>query len=184
MIGRWARSLGWKPHAPIVAGAILAVLGIWQGGAPLFATYPAANDLTAVTGTGQEVVELTVQSAGVPFFESGPLTECRVILEPGAHAVLYRSVLPDYTSVCDAFSGEVTVMMWPTAPDAFDRTLAWGAASGDVTLVTADAVIEAFKNWRNDRIILGAVLLGLGFVAIVFGLIRWSQIPREGPGRG
>jgi hypothetical protein len=182
MIGRYARSLGWKPHAPIVAGLILVVLGVWQGGEPLLATYPETGDLKPVTGTGGEVVELNVQSAGLPFFESGPLLECRAILEPGDRPVLYRSNLPDYAAVQAALRDEVTVLMWETAPDAFDRTMIWGISAGGVPLVTTSAIVEAFRGWRSDRIVLGALLAGAGLACVGYGVFRWSSTPREGPG--
>jgi hypothetical protein len=182
VIGRFARSLGWKPHAPIVAGAILVVLGVWQGGEPLFASYPEAGDLEPVTGTGGEVVELNVQSAGLPIFESGPLLECRAILEPGDRPVLYRSILPDDDAVQQALAGEVTVMMWESASEPFDRTMIWGISAGGTTLVAPSAVVEALRAWRADRIILGACLAGVGLVCIGFGIYRWSSTPREGLG--
>jgi len=183
MIGRYARSLGWKPHAPIVAGIVLLVLGIWQGGGPLFAVYPKAGDLSEATGSGGEVIELNVQSAGLPLFASGPLLECRTILEPGELAVAYRSNLPNYGAVCEALAHDVTVAMWPDAADPLDRALAWGVEAEGASLASPEAVVAALKSWAGDRIVLGALLAGAGLACIGFGVLRWSQTPREGPGR-
>ena len=141
MIGRFSRSLGWKPHAPIVAGVILLVLGVWQGGDPVFAVYPGDGDLKPVTGTGGDVIELNVQSAGLPMFSGGPVLECRAILQPGDRPVLYRSNLPDYDVVQQALEGEVTVLMWETAPDAFNRTLIWGISAGGAPIVSTTAIV-------------------------------------------
>jgi len=95
--------------------------------------------------------------------------------------VLYRSNLPNYGEVCQALEGDVTVLMWQTAASAFDRTLIWGASIGETPVVTSQTVIEGFRSWRADRVTLGAFLAGLGLVCILFGVVRWSQTPREGP---
>jgi len=181
MIGRMAASLGWKPHAPIVVGLILLVLGVWQGGEPLIATFPPAGELATVTRTGRGVVELNVQSSGLPRFLRSPLVECRTILDPGDVPVLYRSNLPNYRNVCDAFSGEVSVAMWPTADNGFDRTLAWGVDARGIELARPDAVIAAAKSSGNDRVVLGAILALAGLALIAYGAVRWSKTPREGP---
>ena len=181
MIGRFSRSLGWKPHAPIVAGVILLVLGVWQGGDPVFAVYPGDGDLKPVTGTGGDVIELNVQSAGLPMFSGGPVLECRAILQPGDRPVLYRSNLPDYDVVQQALEGEVTVLMWETAPDAFNRTLIWGISAGGAPIVSTTAIVDAFRAWRADRITLGAILAVAGLLLVGFGIFRWSRTPREGP---
>jgi hypothetical protein len=181
MIGRYARSLGWKPHAPIVAGAILLILGIWQGAEPLLAEYPDEAELVPVTGSASEVVDLDVQSGGLPIFTNSSVEECRAILDPGSHPVFYRSILPDYDAVCEALSNGATVMMWPTAPDAVDRALAWGVSSADTQIASPRAVIEALRAWRKDRLILAAVLAAAGLALVIFGITRWSRTPREGP---
>ncbi len=182
MIGRFARSLGWKPHAPIVAGSILLILGVWQGGEPLFASYPKTGDLTPFTGTGGEVVELDVQSGGLPLFSSGPLTESRAILEPGQRPVLYRSNQPDYDVVHQALSGEVTVQLWNNGPNPLDRTMIWGISADGAQIAATPAIIDALRAWRHDRIVLGGILAGAGLFFVLFGIYRWSTTPREGPG--
>lgn len=175
MIGRFARSLGWKPHAPIVAGTILLVLGVWQGAEPLFAKYPNEAELVAVTGSASQTAELDVQSGGIPLFSGGPIMEFRAILEPGSEPVLYRSNLPAYDQVKLAVAGDITVQMWPGAADAFDRTLIWGAAAGAVEIAPAASVIERLRQIRNDRVVFAAVLAVAGLLFVAFGVLRWRQ---------
>lgn len=175
MIGRFARSLGWKPHAPIVAGSILLVLGVWQGGEPLFAQYPNEAELVAVTGSASQSAELNVQSGGIPLFSGGPITEFRAVLQPGSEPVLYRSNLPAYDEVKLALDGDITVQMWPSANDAFDRTLIWGAAAGNVEIAPPSTVIERLRQIRNDRVTFAAVLAVAGLLFIAFGVLRWRQ---------
>ncbi len=175
MIGRFARSLGWKPHAPIVAGTILLVLGVWQGSEPLFAEYPDEAELVPVTGSASQSAEIDIQSGGIPLFSGSPIVEFRAILEPGSRPVLYRSNLPAYDEVKLAIEGDVTVQMWPGASSAFNRTLIWGLAAGNVDITSATAVIDSLRQIRNDRVIFAAVLAAVGLMFVAFGVLRWRQ---------
>ncbi|MEM7119889.1 MAG: hypothetical protein AAF563_01355 [Pseudomonadota bacterium] len=175
MIGRFARSLGWKPHAPIAAGTILLVLGVWQGAEPLFAGYPREAALVPVTGSASQTAEVSVRSGGIPLFSGGPIMEFRAILEPGSEPVFYRSDLPAYDEVKLALEGDITVQMWPDAGDAADRTLIWGAAAGDVTIVPAGDVIARLRELRNERVTFSAILAIAGLAFVGFGVLRWRQ---------
>lgn len=174
MIGRFSRGLGDRPLPLVAAGTILMVLGLWNGGEALFASYPDARDLVTVEGTAFDAIEVVRKRGAVARFLTGPSLEFQAVLDPGEVLVLYRDDMPRYGEVKAAVAaGPARYGLWPDAPADEDRHRIWSLGNDDGLVVGPEETVAGLRAVRRDAALLPGILAIAGVLLLLSGLRRW-----------
>lgn len=174
MIGRFSRGLGDRPVPLVAAGAILVVLGLWNGGEALLASYPDAQNLELVEGTAFDAIEVVRKRGALTRFLTGPSLEFQAVLDPGEVLVLYRDNMPRYEEVKAAVAaGPAVYGLWPEAPADDDRHRIWSLEGEGGVVVGLEDTVSGLRAVRSDSAMLPGALAVVGVVLALVGLRRW-----------
>lgn len=174
MIGRFSRGLGDRPVPLVAAGAILIVLGLWNGGEALLASYPAADELQVVDGTAFDAIEVVRKRGAVARFLTGPSLEFQAVLDPGEVLVLYRDNMPRYEEVKAAVAaGPAVYGLWPEASADDDRHRIWSLEGEGGVVVGLEDTVSGLRAVRMESAQLPGILAIVGVLLLLAGLRRW-----------
>jgi len=174
MIGRFSRGLGDRPLAPLAAGVILLVIGLWNAGESLLAVYPGEQALAPFEGEAFDAVEVVRKRGAVVRFLTGPSLELQAVLEPGQTVVLYRNDMPAYDAVKQAVAGGPAIYgLWPDAPVEDDRRRVWSLENAAGVVVSREETVAGLRAARTEAALLPGAIAVVGLVLAIFGLRRW-----------
>ena len=179
MNNRFSASFAHLPAAPLTAGLLLVVVGLWSGLPALTASYPDQAALRPVATTAVDSVEVRHERGAFARLMSGAQLDLQVALDADGTVALYRNDLPRYPAVKEAVAaGPATYWLWPDAPDGADRMLIWrlDTPAGPVTELD-DTVATLRASRETDAVTAGAIAL-VGLVSIGYGALRWRRMAR------
>lgn len=182
MIGRFARGLGQRPLAPLVAGLALTVVGLWNAAETWVASYPESDAvLVAIEGTAFDDTMISRKRGALLRFLDGTSYEYQAVLAPGEVVVRYTDDMPRFREVVESVSsGPGLFGLWPEAPSEEDRNRIWSLETAAGPVVTREETTAGLAASRQRAALfpLAIALFGLGVVAVVS--LRW----RRGRGGG
>ena len=175
MIGRFARGLGDRPVAPLMAGAILLAIGLWNGAELLTPGYPEETELEAFAGEAVDAIVVMRQRGALVRFLQGSSLEFQAALDPGERLVFYRDDMPAYDAVREnVLAGPAVFGLWPDAPADEDRHRIWSLTTADGAVVVDRATtVAGLQATRQDAAIVPGVIALLGLLLTGHAIRRW-----------